>query len=104
MNKTSAIVVVILLLSASVGLNVYQSQNNPLTATTNTTCSVQNRGLQAQPHLTKAMDLIVQLLTPPPGTKIAKGQEKAYALSEKLRAELAAYVAIENKQPKRRKC
>lgn len=68
------------------------------------TCSVQARGLSAQPYLTKAMGDIATLVTPKPGQKIPPSEKATYAVIGDLRANLASYVQIEDQQPKHRDC
>jgi hypothetical protein len=69
-----------------------------------TTCTIQDRGLKAGPHLTRAMQDIGTLLTPLPGEKAASIPAPLVAPLANLREELGAYVQIEHEQPPFRSC
>jgi hypothetical protein len=68
------------------------------------TCTVQNRGLKAQQHLTNIMAAIATLLEPPKDLASAPVPQYAQGPLATLRAELPAYTKLERKQPTHRTC
>lgn len=68
------------------------------------TCTVQNRGLKAQQHLTNIMAAIATLLEPPKDVKAAPVPQYVEGPLATLRAELPAYTKLERKQPTHRTC
>jgi hypothetical protein len=68
------------------------------------TCQIQDRGLEASPHLTRIVQDIGAVLTPYSGEKKAILPPFLVASLADLREEAGAYVAIEKKQPPGRKC
>lgn len=92
-----AVAVVILILRVS-------TLQNQLSAQSATSCTVQKRGLQAQPHLLAFLGDLAKLITPAPGTKVPPGKEAEFALLLNAHTQLDLYLEIEHRQPKTRHC
>lgn len=95
-----------LILLVAVALNTYQGirNANSLAGEQARTCRVQARGLMAQLYLTAAMGEIVILVTRPAGEKIPPSERAVEVHVAGLRMALAAYLRIEDKQPKHLDC
>lgn len=106
MNRTNFLVIglVILLLSIAANTIISVKASERASNTGHLTCQIQDRGLQAGPHLTRAMQDIGTLLTPFSGEKSAPIPEPLVVPLTNLREELGAYVTIEHEQPLGRSC
>lgn len=103
-NNFLAIGFVILLLAIAANTIISVKASERASNTGHLTCQIQDRGLHAGPHLTRAMQDIGTLLTPFPGEKQASIPEPLIAPLTNLREELGAYVTIEHEQPVARSC
>lgn len=66
-------------------------------------CHIQARGLLAQPHLTRIMGAISQILNAPASGSQPVPPQYAVPLSV-LHRELPIYIGLERQQPRTRKC
>jgi len=69
-----------------------------------TTCLIQNRGLEGQGHLTAIMRDIAVLLTPLPGIHSPPTPAPLVRPLADLREQLGVYLTIEGEQPAGRSC
>lgn len=106
MTRTRLIVTGFVVLLLAIGGNLYIGLHGESRQGRDerTTCTIQSRGLKAQPHLTTVMGEIEKLLAPIPGRKAQPIPPTLVKPLNGLRYHLHAYVEIEAGQPKKRRC
>lgn len=98
---------VVLLLMGALAFVVIELRDTEsrLTGDEAQTCAIQNRGLQAQPHLVRVMEDFNTFIQPPKGLKRPAPVPKAYAYALRdVRAELPEWLALVKAQPTGRSC